>query len=197
MTWRSWWQRDLEALVLRDRNHPSVVMWSIGNEVPPQNTTLKRHRVLLLLDGVSVRICRRQIPMRFSAAGVALAQQMKALIESLDAASGRAVTSAYPLIHEQDSPFLHTLDVAGYNYAGPGIYDEDHKRLPNRTFVGTESFAQASFTMWSQVRWRSKRAGAVPNTLLVALVPPSHHKSCAQPCARAYLVERRCGACRP
>ena len=29
-----WWQRDLSAMVLRDRNHPSVIMWSIGNEIP-------------------------------------------------------------------------------------------------------------------------------------------------------------------
>ena len=29
-----WWQKDLSSMILRDRNHPSVVMWSIGNEVP-------------------------------------------------------------------------------------------------------------------------------------------------------------------
>ena len=30
----AWWRRDLAAMVLRDRNHPSVIMWSIGNEIP-------------------------------------------------------------------------------------------------------------------------------------------------------------------
>ena len=29
-----WWQRDISAMVLRDRNHPSVIFWSIGNEIP-------------------------------------------------------------------------------------------------------------------------------------------------------------------
>jgi beta-galactosidase len=31
---KQWWQKDIDAMILRDRNHPSVVMWSIGNEIP-------------------------------------------------------------------------------------------------------------------------------------------------------------------
>src|SRR5664280_2045837 len=34
---KDWWQRDIDAMVLRDRNHPSVVMWSIGNEIPERD----------------------------------------------------------------------------------------------------------------------------------------------------------------
>ena len=30
---KKWWQKDLDAVILRDRNHPSVIMWSIGNEI--------------------------------------------------------------------------------------------------------------------------------------------------------------------
>ena len=33
-----WWERDLEAMVLRDRSRPSIVMWSIGNEIPMRTT---------------------------------------------------------------------------------------------------------------------------------------------------------------
>jgi len=29
-----WWQKDMSSMIMRDRNHPSVVMWSIGNEIP-------------------------------------------------------------------------------------------------------------------------------------------------------------------
>ena len=68
-----WWRRDVSSLVLRDRNHPSVIMWSIGNE----------------------------IPMRFGEAGGNLSKQMHDYVHSLDPGSGRAVTAAYPLIHEQ------------------------------------------------------------------------------------------------
>ena len=88
-----WWRRDILALVLRDRNHPSVIMWSIGNE----------------------------IPMRFTQTGTNLSAIMRDYVHSLNPGSNRAVTSAYPLIHEQDSPFLHNMEVAGYNYAGVGV----------------------------------------------------------------------------
>ena len=33
-----WWQRDIESMVMRDRNHPSVIMWSIGNEIRDMET---------------------------------------------------------------------------------------------------------------------------------------------------------------
>ena len=74
---------------------------------------------------------------------------MRDLIHMLDPGSGRAVTSAYPFFNDQDSPFLHNLDVPGYNYAGDGVYAKDHLRLPNRTMVGTESVAASSFRVYN------------------------------------------------
>jgi beta-galactosidase len=35
---RAWWQRDLDSMILRDRNHPCVILWSIGNEIPQRDS---------------------------------------------------------------------------------------------------------------------------------------------------------------
>jgi beta-galactosidase len=118
-----WWQKDFKMMILRDRNHPSIVMWSIGNE----------------------------IPMRFTRTGDTLAAEMCNLTRQLDPDSGRATTSGYPFFNDQDSPFLHLLDVPGYNYAGIDVYAKDHKKLPNRTMVGTESVAQDTMRMYGYV----------------------------------------------
>ncbi|MGQ9621145.1 MAG: glycoside hydrolase family 2 TIM barrel-domain containing protein [Bacteroidales bacterium] len=82
-----WWKKDLENMVLRDRNHPSVVMWSIGNEVPE----------------------------RGKPEGAALAKEMSDFVKSLDPA--RPVTSAVNSVTPDKDLFFAALDVCGYNYA--------------------------------------------------------------------------------
>eukprot|EP01043_Picozoa_sp_COSAG02_P015342 COSAG02_NODE_652_length_18867_cov_30.656756_7_plen_170_part_00 len=87
-----WWQRDVESMVLRDRNAPSIIMWSIGNE----------------------------IPMRKTPAGITLSRAISDYIRSLDPSvigTKRAVTSAYPGVGEdkETDDYLAPLDVAGYN----------------------------------------------------------------------------------
>ena len=84
-----WWQRDLSAMVLRDRNHPSVIMWSIGNEIPE----------------------------RAEARGVEIAKQLAEHIKSLDPT--RPVTAAINGGRgggEALDPAFQSLDVGGYNY---------------------------------------------------------------------------------
>ena len=124
---KDWWKRDIESMVLRGRNHPSVIMWSIGNEIPE----------------------------RGNAEGVATAKLLSAFIKSLD--STRPITSAVNGLNEDKDPYFAQLDIAGYNYAAGGdhlkenIYETDHARVPSRIMAGTESYPLEAFQSWMDV----------------------------------------------
>jgi beta-galactosidase len=83
---KDWWQRDIDAMVLRDRNHPSVIMWSIGNEIPERETSV----------------------------GATEAMNLAAQVRRLD--TTRPVTAAYNSVSPKADAFFMALDVAGYNY---------------------------------------------------------------------------------
>ena len=118
-----WWQRDISSMVLRDRNHPSVIMWSIGNEIPE----------------------------RAQPRGVELAKQLAEYIKTLDPT--RPITAAINGFRgggEQLDPAFQYLDIGGYNYM-PDAYEADHARQPKRVILGTESFPRQAFASWHPV----------------------------------------------
>ena len=121
-----WHEQDLRAMVRRDRNHPSVFLWSIGNEVGEQFTGEE---------------------------GAALARQLVDIVHEEDPT--RPVTSAINYA-KPDMPFSAALDVIGLNYQGEGIrqepefagtdrirtppqYSAFHERFPNKVVLSTET----------------------------------------------------------
>lgn len=82
-----WWQRDLQSMLLRDRNHPSIIMWSIGNELPFMGNKCVDDAAKILAD----------------------------YVRSIDAT--RPVTAAVNSVSEKMDNFFSALDVCGYNYA--------------------------------------------------------------------------------
>jgi beta-galactosidase len=118
-----WWQRDLSAMVERDRNHPSVILWSIGN----------------------------MIPEAAQQEGARLALQLASLVHSLDPT--RPVNSNVERMGNAWSafdPFFSTLDVGGYSY-GKDFYESDHQRLPQRVILATETSPRNMFGYWMKV----------------------------------------------
>ena len=122
-----WWQRDLEAMILRDRNHPSVIMWSTGNEIPQNDS-----------DAV-----------------FGTAKMLSDYTRKLDPT--RPVTSGVQGVNPKKDGFFATLDACGYNYAfkwneghkyETNAYVDDHARHPGRVIYGSESFPSRSFDYW-------------------------------------------------
>lgn len=119
-----WWQRDLDAMVLRDRNHPSIFMWSIGNEIPERGDS----------DAVKT------------------AQMLIEALKKID--KTRPVTSAVVSIGKNwdlFDPLMAAHDVAGYNYNLLTLA-EDHKRVPSRIIVQTESYPKDAFNNWKLIQ---------------------------------------------
>ncbi len=122
-----WWERDLESLIIRDRNHPCVILWSIGNEVRERAEP----------HGVEI--------------GKALAESAHKLDPSRKVTAGICEPYDHPKLTWQDmQPAFTYLDVAGYNYR-LDQYKNDHSKFPERIIVGTESYPGKSFQNWSAI----------------------------------------------
>ena len=117
----SCFRQDIHVMVLRDRNHPSVISWSIGNEV---------------IERKDIRV-------------VYTARQMKKAIHELDMT--RPVTEAlcaWDSDWEIYDPHFDVLDIGGYNYM---IFKHasDHERDPKRIIWQTESYPRDAFSNWA------------------------------------------------
>ncbi len=109
-----WSETDLKAMLQRDRNHPSIVMYSIGNEIPDQK----------------------------NAEGYMIAQKLVAICHAED--NTRPVTSGCDQYMEAtDNGFMDALDISGYNYIDrhfkEKMYEPEHTKRPEKLCIGTET----------------------------------------------------------
>jgi len=140
-----WSVRDMEDLVRRDRNHPCVIMWSIGNEIDYPNDPFS-HPVL----GNNYR------PEHPPAEN--LVKHARPLIEAVKKWDRtRPVTAALASIDMSNAVGLpQLLDVVGYNYQEQH-YEADHKSYPSRFIFGSEN--GDSYDAWVAVRDNDYVAG--------------------------------------
>ena len=122
-----WWASDLASVVTRDRNHPSVIIWSIGNEINE----------------------------RVAPSGHALRKQLVAEVKKFDVS--RPVSEGICTFWDHPNTdwsvtaeAFAALDVACYNYNWRQ-YDADHAAFPERVILSTETYPGEAYDNWKQV----------------------------------------------
>lgn len=109
-SWDDWHEKDLKAMLYRDRNHPSVMMWSIGNEIREQ----------------------------FDSTGVEMTRELVDIVKSID--TTRPVTIALTENIPEKNYIWQSgaLDVLGFNYKHEA-YEDLPNRFPDQKFLSSES----------------------------------------------------------
>ena len=120
----SCYQEDIRAMVTRDRNHPSIICWSIGNEVIERKDIRVVHTAKLLKQAILKHDATRPVT------------------EAL---------CAWDSDWEIFDPHFDVLDIGGYNYM-IHKHASDHQRNPKRVMWQTESYPRDAFKNWKLVR---------------------------------------------
>lgn len=109
LDWDQWHQRDLTDLIRRDRNHPSVIIWSIGNEIPEQGDST----------------------------GTAITRELNRVVMLVD--STRPITAACDRVYAGNKIITaDSLNLVGINYHHQ-LFDSLQTMFPGRAYIGTET----------------------------------------------------------
>ena len=143
---KEWAERDLQDMMFRNRNSPSIIMWSIGNEIDYPNDPYSDS---ILNTGRNPQIYGKgYLPDHPPASRLAeISKQLVKVVKEVD--TTRPVTAALAgVVMSNTTSYPENLDVVGYNYQ-EYRYKEDHKKYPNRVIYGSEN--GSSLDAWKAV----------------------------------------------
>ncbi len=139
------WQAELEAMIFRDRNHPSVVFWSTGNEIV-ERCGISDGAAWSRRLAEKVRELDPTRPVTNAVCGFFEDPQ----IAEMAANSLSTAGEGKDFWAQRSEEFIAPLDVAGYNYL-LDRYEKDHGLYPGRVLMGTESFPMQALENWQAV----------------------------------------------
>jgi beta-galactosidase len=165
LRFNDWWRADIESMVRKDHNHPSVIFYSIGNEIPDEEAMGGVRLGHLLAEHVRSLDDSRYVTKAVTGLLVGGAEIFTELRESVaakkqaDNGVNSAATELSDLMQQiarsgvvtrkTTEPFSY-LDVAGYNYM-ESRYDIDAETFPHRLIVATETHPPAIAQGWAGV----------------------------------------------
>ena len=172
-TFRAWWQRDVENMVRKDWSHPSVVMYSIGNEISElgisegQDYAKKQAKFIKELDpnrcvtaGINLMLASMTAKGRGlygegketgsqSMDSAPTSEFFNILMNKMGGLMDRAASGKGP--DKVVAEVSHLLDMPGYNYA-TSRYEHEAKLYPDRPFTGSETLPKSLYKNWQLVK---------------------------------------------
>lgn len=175
---RKWWNKDLGSMVSKDYNHPSVIMYSIGNEISelglPEGQILEKEQA----DFVHAMDATRPVTLGINLMLASMAAKGKGLYgkdkDGKDKSTGSAAMDTMPTstmynvmmnkmggiidamasksgANKAADEIAPYLDIQGYNYA-TSRYKKDAEKHPDRVIVGSETLPQSLYKNWQLVK---------------------------------------------
>lgn len=141
-----WAEIDLASMIERDKNHPSIILWSIGNEVDYPNDPYSHP--ILDHEGINQKTIPGYKPERPRAERIGdIAERLVKVVRAID--TSRAVTGAMAgVVMSNHTKYPSLLDVTGYNYT-EHRYLSDHIQYPERVIYGSEN--RHDYPAWKAV----------------------------------------------
>ncbi len=168
LNFQEWWEKDVTAMVRKDFNHPSVILYSIGNEIPEiatnQGTKISHdickkikeldntRYTLASINGVfasgdSIGKITKDVVTEISKDG-AIDGNVNDFMSIMDKHMDKIVI--HPIITKNLEKACAYTDIAGYNYMA-ARYENDGRDYPNRVIVGSETYPPEISRNWSLV----------------------------------------------
>jgi len=162
---KAWCETDTKDLVRRDFNHPSVILWSIGNEIewtfPYYSTTYNAvngkqeyNSYTPEYDSLIIRTAFNKLALPVDSL-VLTAEKLVKWVKEIDTSRPTTIGSVHPSVGLA-AGLGNAVDVMGFNYRAVE-YDKAHKHYPNLKFLGSENWG--SWSEWKNVKDRDFVAG--------------------------------------